>query len=423
MNSKKNNNRTNYKNHHILAKGHYTSTDTWETGINNNVLIFGPSGAGKTRHYVKPNILNSHESMIISDTKGSLYAELAPSLRKRGFIVKNIDFTNLSTGSGYNPLNFIRRNPKTNEVKMADVMSLARCIAKDESSNDPFWHNAARQYLSCLIGYVMEALPEEEHTLEYVIKLFNSMDTDEFQKMMHEFVTVNPENSISTKYLSIAGNEKAEKMHQSIKGILSAYMDPLCFDEALALYKNPDVIDFASLGKKKTAVFLTISDIDRSMDPLANAFMTQALQVLLRSADNDYPDHRLPIPVRLYLDDFATNLYIPDFDKIISVVRSREISVSIILQSITQLYSLYGDARAKTILNNCDQQLYLGGQDVDTARYISIKANKPIHTILSMPLNHAYLFIRGQRPISTEKYNIQEFEKEMSQIQSEPELA
>ena len=196
-------------------------------------------------------------------------------------------------------------------------------------------------------------------------------------------------------------------MDQSIRGILSAYMDSLAFDDALALYKKPGRIDFASIGRRKTALFLTISDTDRSMDHLANMFFTQALQILCRSADKDYPDHMLPVPVRFYLDDFATNLYIPDFDKIISVIRSREISVSVILQSMTQLESLYGKPCARTIVNNCDRQLYMGGQDIDTAEYVSHRINRPMENILSIPLDDAILMVRGEKARISHKFDLE----------------
>ncbi len=136
------------------------------------------------------------------------------------------------------------------------------------------------------------------------------------------------------------------------------------------------------------------------MDRLVSLFYAQALQVLCHSADTRYPDHRLPVPVRFILDDFATNAVIPDFDNITSVIRSRNISVSIILQSITQLNAIYGAQRAATITNNCDNCLYLGGQDPETARFISVKANKPVSTILGMGLEETYLFTRGQQPRS-----------------------
>ena len=143
------------------------------------------------------------------------------------------------------------------------------------------------------------------------------------------------------------------------------------------------------------------------MDCLAALFYAQALQALCDFADLG-PDNRLKVPVRLILDDFAAaaDSCIPDFDKITSVIRSREISVSVILQSLSQLEASYGHARAMTIINNCDHLLYLGGQDVETARYISTKANKSINTVLNMPLDAAWLFTRGQEPKQVQKYDL-----------------
>ena len=408
----KTNNRLNYQGKHILTNDYFADTDTWMSGLNNNVLIYGPTGAGKTRHYVKPNLLTSHESMVISDTKGILYKQIGPYLQEKGYVVENINFTDLSAGIGYNPMDYIRYDAINGHYCEKDILSLSRCLVDSWSSKDPYWDHAARQYASCLISYVLEALPEEEHTLESVVKLIDKIGTADFNILMDELEVFHPECTAVMKYKSFRNNFKADKMDASIKGILSTNLETLVFDEALALYKKKGRIDFKMLGRKKTALFLTISDTDRSMDKLANAFMTQAIQDLCRSADEDYPEHMLPVPVRFYLDDFATNLYIPDFDKIISVIRSREISVSIILQSITQLDTLYDKPAARTIINNCDRQLYLGGQDPDTAEYISLRVNKPISTILSMPLTDAYLLVRGEKPRLSQKYDLQKLDLE-----------
>ena len=398
-----NENRKNYDGIHHLAEGIDFDTDTWRSGTNNNVLVIGPTGAGKTRHYVKPNILDSHESMIILDTKGSLYHELADILECRGYDVKLLDFRNLRNGSGYNPFDFIRYDEKNGRYSEQDVLCLSNCIVSSLSGKDPYWDIAARQYLSCLISYTLEALPKEEHNLITVSKLLNIISTDTFARMMYELSKEKPDSSAYLRYANIKDIRTAEKMDSSIKGILSTNLDPLCFDDAKVLYDNPCKIDFSAFGKRKTALFLTISDTDRSLDKLAGAFMTQALQQLCLCADNS-PCYRLEIPVRFYLDDFANSLFIPDFDKIISVVRSREISLSIILQSVTQLISLYGEAVASTIINNCDKLLYLGGQDLTTAELISKRANKTTDTILAMNLEDAWLFVRGDKPQKVKKY-------------------
>lgn len=197
----------------------------------------------------------------------------------------------------------------------------------------------------------------------------------------------------------------ADRTQACIQGILAEKLSTLTFDGVADLFTRPEQMDFAALGRERIALFLTISDTDRSMDPLAALLYTQALQALCTEADR-MPEHRLTIPVRLYLDDFAANVTIPDFDKIISVIRSREISVSVILQSLSQLESLYGHPRAQTILSGCDNMLYLGGQDVETAQYISTKANKPASSILNMPLDAAWLFMRGAEPKQVRKYDL-----------------
>ncbi len=211
------------------------------------------------------------------------------------------------------------------------------------------------------------------------------------------------------RYKQYKSMSQAEKMYASIIGILAEKLSVFTFDGASALFNNRNKIDFQKLGREKTAVFLHISDTDRSMDRLAVLFYTQTLQVLCSEADKS-PGHRLKVPVRLILDDFASaaDVCIPDFDKIISVIRSREISVSVIIQSLSQLEASYGHARAATIINNCDHLLYLGGQDVETVRYIATKANKSIHTILNMPLDNAWLFVRGREPQQVQKFALEQ---------------
>lgn len=401
----------------ILAKGSLISNDTWATGINNNDLVIGPSGAGKTRSYVKPNLLQCSESLIVADTKGSLIREVGPVLKLHGYQVINLDFTDMLGSYGYNPLDHIRYDKKRKKYVDQDIMTIANSLVPIEDEKNPFWEQAAKMYLASLIGYVLECLPEHEHTLEYVSKLFTQMQRETYgvpsqgEELFHELGLENPDSFAYKKYQLYKATADAEKMHASILGILAEKLDTLTYDGPLAMYNRKKRIDFSALGRKKTAVFLTISDTDRSADRLVNLFYTQALQALCRSADRDYPDHRLSVPVRFILDDFATNTCIPDFDNIISVIRSREIYVSVIIQSISQLNALYGPEKAKTIINNCDNCLYLGGQDVETAQYISVKANRTADSILNMPLGEAYLFTRGKAPQKVQKYDIRRHER------------
>lgn len=393
----------------ILAKNCLVNNNTRITGINNNDVIIGPSGAGKTRCYVKPNIMQCNESMIIADTKGNLIKEVGPVLENSGYKIINMNFKDLNQAYGYNPFDYIHFDKELNKYSEQDIMTVASVIIpKPQSKRDPFWELAAKMYLTCIIAYIMECLPEEEHTLKYAVDLMSEMSNNNFRKLLTELKEINPDSLAVKLYRLFQYNYRADKTEASIVAILGEKLNGLDFDSLIRMYSCKERIDFKNLGREKTAVFLTISDTDRSMDRLISLFYTQALHELCDSADTDYDDNRLPVPVRFILDDFATNAYIPDFENIISVIRSREIYVSIILQSITQLTALYGDANAKTIINNCDNCLYLGGQDIETARYMSQKANKTINTILNMPLNEAYLFTRGQEARKVEKYDIRE---------------
>ena len=395
----------------ILAGDRRVSNDTRTTGLNNNDLIIGPSGAGKTRGYVRPNLLECAGSVIVADTKGSLLGEVGPAMEARGYRVRSIGFADLGGSCGYNPFDYIRRDPRTKAYSEQDIQSVCAALIPVETAKDPFWEQSARLVLAGMIGYVLECLPKREHTLEYVVKLFGEMTPvdqkhrSNFDKLFAELAAEKPESFAARKYQLFRGLSTADKTWECVRGFLAEHLSPLTPDGAKRMYSRRERVDFRALGREKTAVFLTVSDTDRSMDKLINLFYTQALQTLCASADRDYPDHALPVPVRVILDDFATNVRIPEFDKIISVIRSREISVSVILQSLSQLEALYGHSRAMTIINNCDNLLYLGGQDVETARYIGVKANRTADTILNMPLDEAYLFTRGQAPRKVAKYD------------------
>ena len=174
------------------------------------------------------------------------------------------------------------------------------------------------------------------------------------------------------------------------------------FSEAKGVFVNPDSFDIPSLGKKKTVLFLNNSDTNRTFDSLANVFYTQALQLLCSQADTR-PDGRLKIPVRIIMDDFASGTRIPDFDKVISVIRSRDISVSLILQSLTQLESMYTHAEALTIINNCDHLLYLGSQDKDTAEFVSYRLCRTPESVLSLGRDKAVLVTNGEKAVVVDR--------------------
>lgn len=394
----------------ILAHGHTISNDTWITGLNNNDLIIGPSGAGKTRGYVKPNILQCSESMVITDTKGALCPDVGTVLAQEGYKVVEINLADCALSPyGYNPLAYIRQDRDGHYMEQ-DILTLAACMVPIENQDEPYWELSARIYLESAISYVLEALPEEERHLGSVVRLVGEMGRNgKYKKLMVELEVVDPASFALSRYRlfqSVADN--AERTAACIFSFLASKLAPFSFGDAVRIFNNPKRINIKELGRKKTAVFLTISDTDDAMYRLANIFYTQALHTLCNLADKSL-GHRLKVPVRFYLDDFASNVVIPDFDRIISVIRSREISVSIIIQSLSQLESLYGQARAMTILNNCDNMLCLGaGRDISTARYISYQVNKPVSAILNTPLDNAWLLTRGGKAEQVAKFDLRQ---------------
>lgn len=388
----------------LLAQGCEVDNNTWETGLNNNDIIIGTSGCGKTRGYVIPNILQCNENMIVAAPKGGLEQQVSHILEQDGYMVYSIDFTDCAASWGYNPLAYIRK--EGDSWREQDIMTVAACLVPVES-REPFWDLSARMRLESLIGYVMDFLPPEEHDLVSVVKLFQSGKAD---RIFQEVEEIAPDCFCAVRYRMSQMVKQADKTEASIQGILAERLACCSFEGVTALFRNPRQLFIPDLGRGKAALFLKVSDVDRSMDRLVGLFYTQALQVLCDTADRS-PGHRLATPVRFYLDDFAAGYTIPDFDKTTSVIRSREISVSVILQSVSQLEAMYGPPRAATILNNADHILYLGGQDVGTAGFISVKANKPTSTILQMPLSQAWLFTRGEAPRLVEKYNLKSHPK------------
>lgn len=389
----------------ILADGIAVSNDTWATGLANHDLIIGPTGGGKTRSYVVPNLLSSKESFLVVDTKGNLKRQVGGILERQGFRVLELDFTNLLYSPwGYNPLRFIRWDSERKCWNEQDIITVAAALVPVTSRTDPFWDLSARNYAEALIGYTLDNLPREEHTLVSVAKLFAEAETGVLDELMREYCTICPDSFAAMRWKFLQGGRKADKTYSSILAILSQKLSNYSFGGVQQLFTNQNQIDFAAISQEPTAVFVHVSDCDFSLQNLTSLFYTQALQMLIAEADSR-PDNRLQIPVRLYLDDFA-NLIIPDVDKTIAVIRSREISVSIVLQSVTQLEGLYGHAKALTIIDNCDHLLYLGGQSVETARFIGVKANKPASAILNLPLGKAWLFERGALPREVKKYDL-----------------
>ena len=398
----------------ILAENRTLSCDTRSTGLNNNLLVIGPSGSGKTRHVLKPNLLEMGSSFIVLDTKGTLAREMGPVLATHGYAVDCLDFADLSAigrrtlprgvrDVGYNPLAFVRYNAAGAPVQQ-DIISVARAICPVEDESQPFWDHAASNLLSCLIAYVLEQLPERERHFGSVVTLAEHMEDKVTVRLLDELEATAPTSFALALWRRYAPTLTAEKMHASISGILAEKIMCLGFDGARELYTRTHQVDFTRLGHSRCALFVTISDIDRSIDPLTSLFVTQAFAALIREADAQ-PDGRLPVPVRLMLDDFA-NLNIPNIDDILAVIRSREIWCTLQLQSINQLEAIYGRPRALSIMGNCDTHLVLAFQDIESAHCYAERANKLASTLLATPLDRSWLFVRGQAGEQVTRYDL-----------------
>lgn len=388
----------------ILAKDVKQSNNTHVTHINNNDIIVGPSGAGKTRGYVIPNILQANESMIIADTKGDLANGFSDYLKSKGYKIYVLDFKNTLESCGYNPLENIRYDSERDKYNEQDILKLVKCMAPDLDRKEPFWDEQGRTLLAMLVSYILENIRPEDRNLVSVQKLFSVWNKKSGEKLFAEIQREAPDSFSLTKYKMLRKNFDAEKMNASIEAFTNQALDIFSFEGTKKMITNPDKVDIKAMGREKTALFLNISDTDRSMDKLVNIFYTQALQMLCEEAEK-HPGCRLPVPVRFIMDDFATNARVPDFDNIISVIRSRAISVSIIIQSITQLDGIYGPENARTIINNCDNMLYLGGQDTGTAELVSVKTAYPRQKVLEMKINDALLFTRGKKFRHVKKYD------------------
>ncbi|MCH3943095.1 MAG: type IV secretory system conjugative DNA transfer family protein [Atopobiaceae bacterium] len=392
----------------ILADGVSVSNDTWKTGRNNNDLIIGPTGAGKTRGYVIPNILHAQESMLITDTKGNLRKKYGSYLKARGYQVFDIDLTDMANSScGYDPLDYVSLDERTGRFSEQEVLTVAAALCPAERGDwDPYWYQAAQMSAAALVALVLTRFKAEDRNMHTVSRLATLSGGKELAALYKELADYDPDCFAVREYGLVHINDEADRMVASVRGILVNALHPLSTDAAGHLFASTDRIDFRKAGHERTAIFLTVSDTDRSMDRLANLFYTQAIHELVAEADS-CEGNRLPIPVRLILDDFATNTVIPGFDKVVTTIRSRGIAVSLIVQDLSQLRSLYRDSQATTIANNCDTWLYLGGFDEATAGCVARRLDRRVTSVLDMPPEEAILLMRGRKARRARKYDLE----------------
>ena len=397
-----------------LAKGIIVSNNSHETQLNNNDVIIGASGSGKTTSYVYGNIAGLYGSYVIADTKGDLAAKFSPMLKKAGYDVKVIDFVDTEKSVGYNPMDYIRRK-EDGTYNEQDVQKLAHLLSPVTIDGDPYWESSAENLICALIALAIEFEEPQKHNLSTVADLSSMLGyicqgrdgnivENGMKKLFDMFEYVNRQNCNSFAYKRFSRFKELQNSDKTWSCVISFVNKAFTLFDISSIEKmflDPDKVDLTKLGREKCALFVNVSDVDRSLDTIVNIFYSQLFQNLISEADNN--GGKLDVPVRIILDDFATNVYVPDFDKIISVIRSRDISVSIILQSITQLNQLYGQYASRTIINNCDHLLYLGGHDYETSLYISQLANVPLEKVIDMPLDKQFILTRGEKAVYADR--------------------
>ena len=338
---------------------------------NKNILVIGGSGSGKTRFFVKPNLLQCHSSYVVTDPKGTILNEVGALLDRKGYRIKSLDLINFKKSMRYNPLAYIRSEKDI--LKLVNVI-IANTKGDGEKSSEDFWVKAERLLYCALIGYIWyEAEPEERNfiTLLYLLNACEAREDDETYKspvdiLFDDLAKKQPEHFAVKQYVKF--KMAAGKTLKSILISCGARLAPFDIAELREIMSD-DELELDTLGDRKTALFLIMSDTDTTFNFVIAMLQSQLFNLLCDKADNIYGG-RLPVHVRCLLDEFANIGQIPNFDKLIATIRSREISASIILQSQSQLKAIYKDA-ADTIVGNCDTTLFLGGKEKSTLKEIS----------------------------------------------------
>ena len=403
---------------------------------NLNTLVCGGSGAGKTRFFCKPNLMQCNTSFVILDPKGEILRDTGNLLKEKGYEIKVLDLITMERSHCYNPFVYLNND---NDVQKLVTNLFKSTTPKGSQTNDPFWDTSASMLLSALIFYLHYEAPEDEQNFAMVMEMLRAASIEDeedprpspLDELFSELELSNPEH-IALKYYRSYHSGSAKTL-KSIQITLAARLEKFNL-ESLASLTLTDEMELPSLGEKKVALFALIPDNDTSFNFLVSILYTQLFQQLFYAADHIHKGS-LPVPVHFLMDEFA-NVSLPDdFDKILSVMRSRGVSVSIILQNLAQLKALF-EKQWESIVGNCDEFLYLGGNEQSTHKYVSeLLGKETIDTntygkstgrsgnystnyqisgrelltpdeVRRLDNEYAILFIRGEKPIMDLKYDI-----------------
>jgi type IV secretion system protein VirD4 len=425
-----------YQSNKILTQNVCIGFDGRKHRRNLNTLVIGGSGAGKTRFFAKPNVMQANTSLIVLDPKGEIARDEGHLLEDKGYVVKVLDLINMDKSHCYNPFVYLQSD---NDVQKLVTNLFKATTPKGSQSQDPFWDTAASMLLLALVFYLWYEAPKDEQNFPMVMEMLRAgevkEDDDNFISpldiLFNQLEVENP-NHIALKYYRDYHSGSAKTL-KSIQITLASRLEKFNL-ESLASLTQTDELELETIGEKKTALFAIIPDNDTSFNFLVSMLYTQLFQQLFYIADYKYGG-RLPIHVHFLMDEFA-NVSLPDdFQNILSVMRSREISVSIILQNLAQLKKLF-EKDWESIVGNCDELLYLGGNEQSSHKYISELLGKDtidINTygrtkgrngsystnfnlmgrelllpdeVRTLDNDYAVLLIRGEKPIMDKKYDI-----------------
>ena len=380
----------------ILGKDIAVSNDTELTGLNNNDLIIGKPGAGKSGSILYPNlkILND-SSLVLTDSKRQFSKKFKKEFEERGYKVYVLDFVDPKKSCGYNPLDYIRRD-RDGSIFTEDIQTIANILMPLRTLKDPIWEQCGQLLIEFLIAYCLEALPDKFHNMMTVCDLYHDFINPAKRTIMDDWILEHPDSHAAVIYGELKTNFVAEKMYASIIGFMNVAFRPFNLHSSSYIFDSKRNFDIRSLGKRKTALFINVSDVDSVFDNVVILFLRQALTVLTRLADKN-KDQRLKMPVRFMMDDFASTPIIPEFHKIMPIVRSRDIYITIFIQSLRQLHSLYGDDNATTIVDCCDHIVLFNTNNKETAEMVATRAFKTPESIYTLDTSKEYYIESGKK--------------------------
>lgn len=420
---------------------------------NKNILVIGGSGSGKTRFFVKPQLMQLHSSYCVTDPKGTILVECGRMLASHGYEIRVLNTINFRKSHHYNPFMYIRSEKDI--LKLVNTI-IANTKGEGEKAGEDFWVKAEKLYYQALIGYIWYEAPDEEKNFSTLLEMINASeareDDESFKNavdlMFEELENEDPGHFAVRQYKKY--KLAAGKTAKSILISCGARLAPFDIKELRDLMEY-DELELDQLGDRKSALFVIISDTDDTFNFVVSIMYTQLFNLLCDKADDEY-NGRLPVHVRCLLDEFANIGQIPKFDKLIATIRSREISASIILQSQSQLKSIYKDS-ADTIVGNCDTTLFLGGKESTTLKEMSEMLGKETidlynitdtrGTSRSYGINYqktgkelmskdelavmdggkCILQLRGVRPFYSDKFDITRHKRYRELSDSDPRLA